>query len=50
MSSLIGSRVERKEDYRFLTGSGLYTDDVRLEHQTYAAFVRSPHRRTAARS
>jgi carbon-monoxide dehydrogenase large subunit len=42
-SSLIGARVERKEDYRFLTGSGLYTDDVRLERQCYAAFLRSPH-------
>ena len=42
-ASLIGARVERKEDYRFLTGSGQYTDDVALPGQTYAAFVRSPH-------
>ena len=40
---LIGARVQRKEDYRFLTGTGQYTDDVALPHQTYAAFVRSPH-------
>jgi len=40
---LIGARVERKEDYRFLTGAGQYTDDVTLPHQTHAAFVRSPH-------
>jgi carbon-monoxide dehydrogenase large subunit len=40
---LIGARVERKEDYRFLTGAGQYTDDVELPHQSYAAFVRSPH-------
>jgi len=40
---LIGARVQRKEDYRFLTGSGQYTDDFALPHQTYAAFVRSPH-------
>ena len=40
---LIGARVERKEDYRFLTGAGQYTDDVELPRQTYAAFVRSPH-------
>jgi aerobic carbon-monoxide dehydrogenase large subunit len=39
----IGSRVERKEDARFLTGAGQYTDDIDLPHQTYAAFVRSPH-------
>jgi carbon-monoxide dehydrogenase large subunit len=40
---LIGARVQRKEDYRFLTGAGQYTDDVTLPHQTYAVFVRSPH-------
>jgi carbon-monoxide dehydrogenase large subunit len=40
---LIGARVQRKEDYRFLTGAGQYTDDVALPHQSYAAFVRSPH-------
>ena len=40
---LIGVRVARKEDYRFLTGTGQYTDDVALPHQSYAAFVRSPH-------
>jgi len=42
-ASLIGARVERKEDYRFLTGAGQYTDDVALPGQTYATFVRSPH-------
>ncbi|MSQ73184.1 MAG: xanthine dehydrogenase family protein molybdopterin-binding subunit [Betaproteobacteria bacterium] len=40
---LIGARLARKEDYRFLTGAGQYTDDVTLPHQTYATFVRSPH-------
>ena len=40
---LIGARVPRKEDYRFLTGAGQYTDDVALPNQAYAAFVRSPH-------
>ena len=40
---LIGARITRKEDYRFLTGAGQYTDDVTLPNQTYAAFVRSPH-------
>ena len=42
-SSLIGARVARKEDYRFLTGTGQYTDDVALAGQSHAAFVRSPH-------
>jgi len=40
---LIGARIQRKEDYRFLTGAGQYTDDVTLPRQTYAAFVRTPH-------
>ena len=40
---LIGARIARKEDYRFLTGTGQYTDDVALPNQSYAAFVRSPH-------
>ena len=40
---LIGARLARKEDYRFLTGAGQYTDDVVLPNQSYAAFVRSPH-------
>ena len=39
----IGARIVRKEDKRFITGKGRYTDDVRLHGMTYAAFVRSPH-------
>jgi aerobic carbon-monoxide dehydrogenase large subunit len=39
----IGESLRRKEDYRFLTGAGQYTDDVNLGHQNYAVFVRSPH-------
>src|SRR5438067_7329736 len=49
-TSLIGARVPRKEDYRFLTGAGQYTDDVALASQTYAAFVRSPHAHATLRS
>ncbi|TAK80097.1 MAG: xanthine dehydrogenase family protein molybdopterin-binding subunit [Betaproteobacteria bacterium] len=40
---LIGARIQRKEDYRFLTGAGQYTDDISLPNQAHAAFVRSPH-------
>ena len=40
---LIGQSIKRKEDARFLTGTGQYTDDITLPHQTYAVFVRSPH-------
>ena len=39
----IGARVTRKEDKRFITGRGRYTDDIALKDMAYAAFVRSPH-------
>ncbi len=39
----IGESVLRKEDYRFLTGAGQYTDDITLARMTHAVFVRSPH-------
>ena len=45
MASLVGSKVERKEDKRFLTGKGRYTADINLTNQAYAYFVRSPHAR-----
>ena len=45
MVSLIGAKVERKEDKRFLTGKGRYTADINLVNQAYAYFVRSPHAR-----
>jgi len=48
--NLIGAAVKRKEDYRFLTGAGQYTDDVTLPHQTYGVFVRSPHAHAKIRS
>ncbi len=39
----IGESMKRKEDVRFLTGVGNYTDDIVQAHQKYAVFVRSPH-------
>ena len=39
----IGARLRRKEDYRFLTGNGHYTDDLNRSGQAYACFLRSPH-------
>jgi carbon-monoxide dehydrogenase large subunit len=39
----IGASVRRKEDHRFITGKGRYTDDVNRPGQVYASFVRSPH-------
>ncbi|WP_370198176.1 xanthine dehydrogenase family protein molybdopterin-binding subunit [Roseibium sp.] len=39
----IGARALRKEDKRFITGKGKYTDDMTMPGMGYAAFVRSPH-------
>ena len=39
----IGAAVRRKEDVRFLTGRGAYTDDINRPHQTHAHILRSPH-------
>ncbi len=37
----IGAPVKRREDVRFLTGAGRYTDDIDLRGQAHACFVRS---------
>ena len=39
----IGASVLRKEDQRFLTGKGTFTDDVNRPGQTHAYILRSPH-------
>jgi carbon-monoxide dehydrogenase large subunit len=41
-NSPIGKPLVRREDERFLTGAGQYTDDVVLPGQSYGVFVRSP--------
>jgi carbon-monoxide dehydrogenase large subunit len=38
----IGAAVKRREDLRFITGAGKYTDDINLPNQTYCYFLRSP--------
>jgi carbon-monoxide dehydrogenase large subunit len=37
----IGASSLRREDFRFLTGSGNYTDDINVHGQAYVAFARS---------
>ncbi len=39
----IGARLPRKEDRRFITGAGNYTDDIVVRNAAHAEFVRSPH-------
>ena len=50
LASVIGQSVLRKEDARFLTGTGQYTDDVSMPRQTHAYFLRSPHAHAAIRA
>jgi carbon-monoxide dehydrogenase large subunit len=38
----VGTPVQRKEDRRFLTGRGRYTDDVPSDRALHLAFTRSP--------
>ena len=37
----IGASTKRREDIRFLTGLGQYTDDISLTGETHAVFARS---------
>jgi aerobic carbon-monoxide dehydrogenase large subunit len=46
----IGAAVRRKEDRRFITGTGHYTDDISRPGQVFAYFVRSPHAHAAIKS
>jgi aerobic carbon-monoxide dehydrogenase large subunit len=39
----IGASVKRKEDIRYITGKGKYTDDINRPGQAHAYFLRSPH-------
>ena len=48
--SPIGQSVRRREDRRFITGAGNYTDDVVLQGQTFGVFLRSPHAHARIRS
>jgi carbon-monoxide dehydrogenase large subunit len=38
-----GQAIRRKEDQRFITGTGRYTDDISFSGQTYLCFFRSPY-------
>lgn len=47
---VIGARMKRKEDPRFLTGRGRFVDDIVLPHMAHAAPLRSPHAHARIRS
>ena len=42
MANVIGQRVRRREDPRFLTGKGTYVDDLQIPNALHVTFVRSP--------
>jgi aerobic carbon-monoxide dehydrogenase large subunit len=42
LANVVGQRVRRREDPRFLRGEGRYVDDLPLEGALHATFVRSP--------
>jgi carbon-monoxide dehydrogenase large subunit len=46
----IGQAIRRKEDVRFITGTGHFVDDVSRAGQAYATFLRSPHAHAAIRT
>jgi len=46
----IGQPVKRREDQRFLTGAGHFTDDIDLPGQAWGYVLRSPHAHARIRS
>ena len=50
LAGVIGQSVLRKEDARFLTGTGQFTSDVVMPRQTHAYFLRSPHAHATIRA
>ncbi|WP_428908003.1 xanthine dehydrogenase family protein molybdopterin-binding subunit [Niallia sp. Krafla_26] len=42
MKKYIGQNIQRKEDYRLVTGKGLFVGDIYLDGMLEATFVRSP--------
>jgi carbon-monoxide dehydrogenase large subunit len=43
IQSVIGDAPRRREDQRFVTGSGTYLDDLAFEGLAHAVILRSPH-------
>ncbi|OMP67269.1 xanthine dehydrogenase family protein molybdopterin-binding subunit [Domibacillus epiphyticus] len=43
MSKYVGQNVKRKEDYRLLTGTGIFVADIRLDNMAEAAILRSTY-------
>jgi len=42
LANVVGQRVRRREDPRFITGQGRYVDDIKIPDALHVTFVRSP--------
>jgi aerobic carbon-monoxide dehydrogenase large subunit len=42
-TAIVGTRLKRREDQRFITGKGRYLDDIQMPGMTYLAVLRSPY-------
>ena len=49
-NSYIGASIRRREDIRFITGTGVYADDIKLPGLLHAAILRSPRAHARIRS
>ena len=50
MATVVGQALKRKEDPRFITGRGSYTDNLKLTGLATLAILRSPHAHARIRS
>jgi carbon-monoxide dehydrogenase large subunit len=50
IKSMFGAPIKRSEDPRLITGTAVYTDDIKLPGMVYAAILRSPHAHARVRS
>ncbi len=49
-TNTVGSSVKRREDPKFITGQGTYTDDIKLVGMLHCVMIRSPHAHARIRS
>ncbi len=50
MTTVLGTRLPRKEDAEILSGEAKYIDDLAIPGALWLAIVRSPHARARIRS
>ena len=49
-TDVLGERIKRVEDPRFITGAGNYVDDIKLASMAHMAILRSPYAHANIRS